>query len=72
LPSAGDYTINDYSLEEWAIMENAGAVFLPRNGYRDTDNGYMYRYDSYGGIYYWTNNGYGTARGYSVRLIQNY
>ena len=72
LPSAGDYTINDYSLEEWAIMENAGAVFLPRNGYRDTGNGYMYRYDSYGGLYYWTNNGYGTASGYSVRLIQNY
>ena len=72
LPSAGDYTINDYDLGKWAIMENAGAVFLPNNGYRDNENGHIYRFESWSGGYYWSNSSYGTPNGYSVRLIQNY
>lgn len=69
LGSAGNYEINSYNLEEWAIMENAGAVFFPDNGYRA---GTYYRYDSSG--HYWTHNSYspGTPDGRSVRLIQNY
>ena len=33
-------TINNYSIEEWSIMENAGAVFLPSNGDRSLPHMY--------------------------------
>ena len=33
------YLDNNYSLEQWYQMENAGAVFLPAAGYRKTENG---------------------------------
>ncbi len=85
LGSAGNYDINTYSIEEWEIMENAGAVFLPKAGYRYEDGGM--RYDTYNS-YYWSrwydNNGtagafnlysYSYPRRYygcSVRLVQNY
>ena len=85
LGSAGDFETNNYNLEEWAIMENAGAVFLPQAGYRSGLN-----YDNYGSFNYWdsycpSNNGSAyywsgyqyiptSSRffGFSVRLIQNY
>ncbi len=72
---------NEYSIEEWEIMENAGAVFLPYAGQR---NGVSYS----GGCYYWGTTSAGNGRsavyngsmfldthryyGCSVRLIQNY
>ena len=31
----GNYSTNVYSLDEWAVMESYGAVFLPAAGYRD-------------------------------------
>ncbi len=69
LPSADYYTDNVYDLEKWAILENAGAVFLPNNGYRVGTDYYYYDWDGY----YWHNDrnesGY---YGRSVRLIQNY
>lgn len=80
LGSAGSYDINNYSIEEWNKMENAGAVFLPNAGRRNGTN-----YNS--GIHYWGTGGgsNGTASywpdilqynyryyGQSVRLIQNY
>ena len=30
-----DFTTNQYSADEWSVMEEAGAVFLPAAGYRD-------------------------------------
>lgn len=33
-PSAGDYNTNSYTLEEWQVLERAGAVFLPAAGFR--------------------------------------
>ncbi|MBQ3709445.1 MAG: hypothetical protein II887_01940 [Bacteroidales bacterium] len=85
LGSAGNYDINTYSIEEWEIMENAGAVFLPNAGYRYEYGGM--RYDTYTS-YYWCrwydNNGTAGAfelssysyppryYGCSVRLVQNY
>lgn len=70
---------NEYSLEEWQIMENAGAVFLPNAGYRTNADYYS---NSRG---YWTSDSesnHGSSRswggsgqryyGHSVRLIQNY
>lgn len=83
LGSAGSYDINTYTVEEWIIMENAGAVFLPKSGGRD-----FVSYSN-GTNRYWsrsissTNNAYVNnweyygevcARncGLPVRLIQNY
>ncbi|MBQ7191447.1 MAG: hypothetical protein IJS00_01055 [Paludibacteraceae bacterium] len=34
-----DYTVNSYTLENWLVMEQAGAVFLPCGGYRGGNNG---------------------------------
>ena len=86
LGSAGNYEINTYSVEEWQIMENAGAVFLPSAGRRYMDGDIKYYY---GDSFYWSRwqdsngrasatsvtGGYGYPyryNGYSVRLIQNY
>ena len=83
LGSAGNYDTNSYDLNEWAIMENAGAVFFPSTGYR---SGIDYSY--YDDLYYWLNRCTGEGSGYvaiingcftrvryvgsPVRLIQNY
>ena len=81
LGSAGNYDINTYSVEEWEIMENSGAVFLPKAGLR---NGLNYSNSEmlYWGAYDQSNHGSascgpgGSSRnkfyGLSVRLIQNY
>lgn len=83
LGSASNYDINNYTIEDWTIMENAGAVFLPKSGRRN-GNGYYYDYDRY-----WENSIQSTASAYvnnwssggeiayryqglAVRLIQNY
>lgn len=83
LGSAPNENINNYSLDEWMVMENAGALFIPNAGVR---NGNLYS-EGYGN--YWTSsiNGDGSAwsvnnsnpynvnsryLGLSVRLIQNY
>ncbi len=76
---------NEYTLEEWGIMENAGAVFLPYAGYRCLDNGGSVVYygndmsywestassSSHGFSDCWGGSGY-RYNGHSVRLIQNY
>ena len=33
--AASEYTTNSYTAEQWAVMESAGAVFLPVTGRRD-------------------------------------
>ena len=44
----GHYTDNTYSEEQWAVMEAAGAVFLPAAGYRDgTDVSNVILYGDY-------------------------
>lgn len=83
LGSAGNYDINSYDLNEWAIMENAGAVFFPSAGYRSgidysnyDDHSYWLNNCSVDGTGYVTHiNGYNTRVRYigsPVRLIQNY
>ena len=79
--SAGNYEINTYSLSEWDILEQSGAVFFPNAGNRHGTN-----YGS-GDGYYWSTSRNGTwiychnwstwgSReryiGGPVRLIQNY
>ena len=47
-----DWNDNDYTLEQWAQMEAAGAVFLPVCGHRwgtSVDFG-----GEYGNTYYWS------------------
>lgn len=82
LGSASGYGINTYSIEEWEIMENAGAVFLPQAGMRDGESyywneikywGHDYTSWDHGGAYTGPYNSSCTRyKGCSVRLIQNY
>ncbi|MBP5583770.1 MAG: hypothetical protein J6X43_07440 [Bacteroidales bacterium] len=83
----GNYSTNVYSLDEWAVMESYGAVFLPAAGYRrGTDVGDVGSYgyywsssaDGYDYAYYLFFVSYGvyTGSGYrydglSVRLVQD-
>lgn len=74
---------NEYTLEEWNIMENAGAVFLPYAGYRQYNSGNVVycanelnywsstTSSSHGYSNCWGGGGY-RYYGKSVRLIQNY
>ena len=74
---------NEYDLEEWAIMESAGAVFLPDAGLRNGTS-YPGGSGSYWGSGFIYENGvvngdaggwphwYPRYYGCSVRLIQNY
>lgn len=81
------YSTNTYTLEQWDLMENAGAIFLPSSGYR---NGTSVE-DTPGYGYYWSathNNGMSSwcvrfsstsvenatmtrSRGCAVRLVKN-
>lgn len=35
--SATAFTVNTYTIEQWSALQDAGAVFLPANGYRSYD-----------------------------------
>ena len=83
LGSAGSADINSYTIDEWEIMENAGAVFLPYAGRRqglDYHENECYYWGvangDEGSAHDWGGNQYTySARRYigcSVRLIQNY
>ena len=56
----GNYSTNVYSLDEWAVMESYGAVFLPAAGDRGGSDVY------YVGIYgaYWSSSAYGSGYAY--------
>lgn len=51
VPGATDPTTNTYTLQQWNIMEEAGAVFLPMFGYR---NGTTWTNDGLG--HYWASS----------------
>ena len=83
----GNYSTNVYSLDEWAVMESYGAVFLPAAGYRygtDVNNVASYgdywsssadgSYDAYCLDFYSDNVSTGRnfrSRGRAVRLVQD-
>lgn len=56
------WSTNVYNETEWLSMEAAGAIFLPRAGYRDGTN------VTSGDVYYWSSTNAGTASAYSTRL----
>lgn len=86
-PQSKEWKTNDYTLEEWSIMESHGAVFLPAAGYRygadvgsvGSDGDYWSSsaggndYADYLGFYsYGVYTSYGYDRyGRSVRLVRD-
>ena len=60
----GVWTRNIYSVDNWAKMEKAGAVFLPAAGYRYGSD--VYDVGSLG--YYWSATPYGTYGAYYLRF----
>ena len=85
LGSASNYEMNVYTLHEWTLLENAGAVFLPCAGSRSGSSQIDYRYTAnywsstrsssgYAEIVYNLEAYYVQERyfGLSVRLVQNY
>ena len=68
LGSAPNADVNSYNLDEWAVMENAGALFFQSSW--SSSWGY-----SHGQAMYMYNSSYSSANRYyreHVRLIQNY
>ena len=51
---AGSYNVNNYTLEQWAIMESAGAAFLPAAGSLDANSmpGWLATVNVFG--WYWS------------------
>lgn len=84
IASASYFDMNVYGTEEWSIMENAGAVFLPSAGERN--KGEEIEYSNWDNQSYWSSshssNGYAYINqsstvqnryyGLPVRLVQNY
>ena len=63
--AASGYTTNSYTAEQWAVLENAGAVFLPVTG---TRHGSTVEYwTEYG--YYWSATSSSDAKAYRVTFI---
>lgn len=61
---ASGYTTN-YPLTDWAMMEAAGAVFLPAAGYRNGTN----VYDPGSDGYYWSSGTRNTASAYGMSFV---
>lgn len=65
--NVSDYETNTYSLDQWFVMENAGAVFFPTTGHRYSD-GSTIRYsnsEDWPYIEYWSSSGYSSSNYYS-------
>lgn len=65
--AASKYTTNSYTAEQWAVLENAGAVFLPVTG---TRHGSTVEYwTEYG--YYWSATGSSDAKAYLAAFLDS-
>ena len=59
-PRSEKFKTNDYTLEEWSIMESHGAVFLPTAGNRHSNNSGTYVYNvGFSGDYWSSSANYG-------------
>ena len=76
-PGTGEYSQNIYTIEQWSMLESAGAVFLPTSGERNgtvmNDVGLRGSYwsatsynESYA-YYFFFNNNYLTPQNFNVR-----
>jgi hypothetical protein len=59
---ANNYALNNVSISDWRILEEAGAVFLPAAGGRDYAN--VYEVQNCG--YYWSGSVSGDAEAYMM------
>ena len=57
---------NSYTADEWAVMEDAGAVFLPAAGNRPSSTSGISNVGTHG--FYWTTTGYDPTYAYSVKF----
>ena len=55
---SGDFSQNTYTVTQWSQLEDAGAVFLPAAGYKDSST-----LDTYRGAY-WSATAYSSGQGY--------
>lgn len=60
--------VNTYTISEWQVMENAGAVFLPAAGFRDGLEVWFVGEKGY----YWSSTKYSELTSYSVLFDPNY
>ena len=57
---------NSYTADEWAVMEAAGAVFLPAAGNRISSTSGISNVGNHG--FYWTSTGHGSSQAYSFKF----
>ena len=63
-----DWNANEYTAANWALMEAAGAVFLPAAGYRNGES--VSNVGSIGD--YWSSTAYGGSEVYDVSFSSSY
>lgn len=63
-----NYSHNTYTAEQWAVMESAGAVFLPAAAYRHWD--LNIKYTDLGG-FYWSSTPYDSDKAYYLNFYYN-
>lgn len=63
-----NYSHNTYTAEQWAVMESAGAVFLPAAAYRHWDSSIQYTYQ---GGFYWSSTPYDSDKAYYLNFYYN-
>ena len=63
-----NYSHNTYTAEQWAVMESAGAVFLPAAAYRHWD--LNIKYTDLGG-FYWSSTPYDSDKAYYLNFYSN-
>ena len=70
--NSGVSSNNSYTADEWAVMEDAGAVFLPAAGNRPSSTSGISNVGTNG--FYWTSTGYDEAGmyAYSVKFGGTY
>lgn len=64
-----NYTHNTYTAEQWAVMESAGAVFLPAAAYRHGEDSNIY-FTGWGG-FYWSSTPSSTDKAYYLNFYSN-
>lgn len=67
--SATTYTITTYTIDEWNAIESAGAVFLPRVGYRSYSSNNPSYTESSG--YYWSTTYNSNDKAYAMNISGN-
>ena len=65
--SGDNFSHNTFTVEQWSIMESAGAVFFPAAGYRKGSE--VLNVDSIG--YFWSISPYDTEKGYDLGFNSN-